>query len=294
VTAELGIGLATFLPGYGINAQKPPGPDLLEEALDAGIRYFDTAPVYGSGDQELGKVVRATGLAHEVRICTKVAVADIESADEFIDAAQRSVERLGLERVHALLAHSANSTALQSGYIAQGMHAIRAAKLCDFAGASTYGVNDATTATAQRWCDVIQVEHSVLNPTVVHAIVHSRRRDQMIVGRSALAKGLLTPRRSAGVPIATSLAETINALEECAAEWGFSLPELAIRFALDTDGVNVVVVGVSSNEELGTALSASRRPPLTSAQLEALDRFDRSADDATHPERWPPILENRA
>ena len=291
MTAELGVGLATFLPGYGINAQNPPGPELLEEALEAGVRYFDTAPVYGSGDHALGKVVRATGLAHEVRICTKVAVAQVESADDLIAGVHRSVERLGFDRVHAVLAHSATSIALQSDYIAEGMLAIRAANLCDLAGASTYGVDDATTATAQRWCDVVQVEHSVLNPAVVQAIVHTRRHDQWIVGRSALAKGLLTPRRSASGAIANSLIETLNALEECANDWGFSLPELAIRFALDTHGVNVVVVGVSSNEELGTALSASRRPPLTSTQLETLKRFDRSADDAAHPERWP--QENR-
>jgi D-threo-aldose 1-dehydrogenase len=290
VSAELGIGLATFLSGYGINPGGPPGPELIEEALDRGIRYFDTAPVYGAGDEALRKAARASICADAVRICTKIAVPDRASAEDLILAARASLERLGLERVHTILAHSASSGILEADSVATGMHAIRSASLCEFCGASTYGVADATTAVAQPWCDVIQVEHSVLNPIVVQAIAAKRHSNQMIVGRSALAKGLLTSRRNDAGPIAAGLTATLDALERCACEWGFSLPELAIRFALDTPGLDVVVVGISSHEELETAVSALGRAPLTSVQFEVLGRFDRSANDASHPERWPEML----
>jgi aryl-alcohol dehydrogenase-like predicted oxidoreductase len=141
---------------------------------------------------------------------------------------------------------------------------------------------------------VNQVEHSVINPVVVRAIALKRRQGQTIVVRSALAKGLLTSRRHDGASIAAALMETLDALESCAREWDFSLPELAIRFALDTPGVDVVVVGISSHEELQTALCASRRSPLTEAQYTALSRFERSAEDASHPERWPQTLGERS
>jgi aryl-alcohol dehydrogenase-like predicted oxidoreductase len=182
---------------------------------------------------------------------------------------------------------------LESEFVADGMEAVREADLCEFSGASTYGVLDAATAMAQPWCDVTQVEHSVLNPVVVRAIVPKRRRGQTIVGRSALAKGLLTSRRLDGGSIAASLTETLDALDACAREWDFSLPELAIRFALDTPGIDVVVVGISSHEELRTALRATHRAPLTGEQYGALSRFDRSAEDAAHPERWPQMLGDR-
>jgi aryl-alcohol dehydrogenase-like predicted oxidoreductase len=40
-----------------------------------------------------------------------------------------------------------------------------------------------------------------------------------------------------------------------------TLPELAIRFALDTPGLDVVLVGIGSPEELATAVAARDRAP---------------------------------
>jgi aryl-alcohol dehydrogenase-like predicted oxidoreductase len=133
----------------------------------------------------------------------------------------------------------------------------------------------------------VQVEHSVLNPSVVSAIVGSRRADQIIVGRSVLAKGLLTARREADAAMVAALASTLDSLQDRASAWGFSLPELAIRFALDTSGIDVIVVGISTREEIETALNATKRQPLTAAQMKELASFDRSAEPLVHPERWP-------
>jgi aryl-alcohol dehydrogenase-like predicted oxidoreductase len=65
-----------------------------------------------------------------------------------------------------------------------------------------------------------------------------------------------------------------------------TMPSVAIRFALDTPGVDVVLVGVSTVEELDAALDAWRRAPLTAAQRSLLMDLDRSALDVVHPERW--------
>src|SRR5256885_14029924 len=50
------------------------GKDALNAALDAGINFFDTALVYGTGrsEQLVGQVLRARGARDRVRVASKV------------------------------------------------------------------------------------------------------------------------------------------------------------------------------------------------------------------------------
>src|SRR5437879_3088991 len=78
-------------------------------ALELGINYFDTAPIYGDGQSEtnLGQVIRA--LKPRLYVGTKFRVPDVPAA-ELPAAVARSLEeslkRLGLPRVDLLQCHN--------------------------------------------------------------------------------------------------------------------------------------------------------------------------------------------
>src|SRR2546428_6361887 len=78
-------------------------------ALELGINYFDTAPIYGGGESEtnLGQVIRA--LKPRLYVGTKFRVPDVPAA-ELPAAVARSLEeslkRLGLPRVDLLQCHN--------------------------------------------------------------------------------------------------------------------------------------------------------------------------------------------
>src|SRR5260370_1498941 len=78
-------------------------------ALELGINYFDTAPIYGDGQSEtnLGQVIRA--LKPRLYVGTKFRVPDVP-AGELPAAVTRSLEeslkRLGLPRVDLLQCHN--------------------------------------------------------------------------------------------------------------------------------------------------------------------------------------------
>jgi aryl-alcohol dehydrogenase-like predicted oxidoreductase len=285
--AALGVGTAMFVPGYGLAAGpwSPPGPAMLRTAVERGVGYLDTAASYGESEAALGEIHDAIE-ARQVRICTKLDVAlmagDLAALESGLQA---SLTRLRLSRVDTLLAHSADASTLSAPSLTRGWGALKQAGLVDRTGASTYGVDDALVALALDGCDVVQVEFSILNQQVLRAVSHRKAAGQELVARSVLCKGLLTGRR-AGAPVAQTVSPTIDALERLADEWSYALPELAIRFAIDSPGVDVVLVGVASLEELDTALRAAARPPLEAGQMEALREFDRSDVDAVHPERW--------
>ena len=293
-SAQLGIGTAALGSAYGLGASIVPAATaaaLLRDAISAGVRYLDTAAAYGDAERIVGMVAPQV-LAHDVRVCTKLS-ADTVVAGGGVAALREALQRLGLPGIDTLMVHSVDARTIQDPELVNALREMRAADLVERIGASTYGLEAAHAALTQRWLGAIQVEHSILNPAVVAGLAERPRGVELVV-RSVLCKGLLSTRRAASQGLATGIEPDLKQLEAFAADLGLDLPGLAIRFALDTSGVDVVLVGVSDAAELQTALGAAAHAPLTSEQLRALCSFDRSDDPVSHPELWNKLATSAA
>src|SRR6059036_2765554 len=78
-------------------------------AVDLGINYFDTAPLYGDGqsEQNLGRVLKV--LRPDVVVGTKFRIQPAERgriADALAASLEASLRRLGLDRVDLLQLHN--------------------------------------------------------------------------------------------------------------------------------------------------------------------------------------------
>jgi aryl-alcohol dehydrogenase-like predicted oxidoreductase len=283
MSAILGLGTAPFMTSYGLpaasGAARADRRALVAQALEAGIGFVDTAAGYEDAEDVLGQLADALRRRH-VRICTKLAPAQLE------DGMDASLRRLGCRRVHAVLAHSIGAVELRDPRVSQALRRLQHTGAAERIGASTYGVEAARTAVQQPWCDMIQIEHSVVNPSVARAVAPLKRPDQCLVARSVLCQGLLSTRRAQAGALDAGAEQVLDRLEAAARGWRMSLPELAIRFALDTPGIDVVLVGLATPDELDVALAAQRRPPLTGTQRDILAQFEYATADWTHPERW--------
>ena len=99
--SQLGFGCGS-IGGLLVRGEYPKMRQAVNRALELGINYFDTAPIYGNGQSEvnLGAVVRE--LRAEALIGTKVRLA-MEDAGRIGEAIARSVEgslrRLGREAI---------------------------------------------------------------------------------------------------------------------------------------------------------------------------------------------------
>jgi aryl-alcohol dehydrogenase-like predicted oxidoreductase len=106
--SQLGFGCGS-IGGLMVRGEYPKMRQAVSRALELGVNYFDTAPIYGNGQSEvnLGAVVRE--LRAEALIGTKVRLT-MEDAGQIGEAITRSVEgslrRLGREAIDLIQLHN--------------------------------------------------------------------------------------------------------------------------------------------------------------------------------------------
>lgn len=281
---RLVLGTATFIDGYGIPGVRHDPSGVAGAAIDAGVRAIDTAAIYGGAEEVIGQLAASRSLA--LRITTKVEAMTQDDAPAITRKMLSSIDRLQ-GHCTTMLLHNATGEQAAWPTVAEALIGMKASGHVSTIGASTYGLRAALAALRQPWCDVIQIEFSLLHQAVLRGARVERRPGQRIEVRSVLCKGLLTTRRHRVPELLAPVAQTVDKLEGLAHAWGFSLPQLALRFALDEPGVDAVVIGVSSHEELEEALAVTRTEPLSPARLIELQGLDRSECECVHPERWP-------
>lgn len=95
------------VPSVGLGTWSLTGADgqrVIGEALELGYRHLDTAPIYGN-EADVGAALRGSGLAAgEVFVSTKLWV-DAYEPQPLRDSAERSRERIGVERIDLLYLH---------------------------------------------------------------------------------------------------------------------------------------------------------------------------------------------
>ena len=287
-------------------------------ALDLGINYFDTAPLYGDGQSEtnLGQVIRT--LKPQLYVGTKFRVPDVPAA-ELPAAVTRSLEaslkRLGLPRVDLLQCHnnvtrerngrSVSVKDMREAIVPALVRLVEQGKI-GFYGMTALGETGALHEVLDAsLVQTAQVCFNLLNPSAAHVLPprfpaqdfgrlldHAARRRTGVIVIRVLAAGALSgseARHPIAVPTVDPIATApdyavdvrrAQALQRLVTEGhADSLVEASLRFALTADAVSTVLLGYSSLEHLEYAATSVAKGPLS---REALARL---------PELWAELAE---
>jgi aryl-alcohol dehydrogenase-like predicted oxidoreductase len=278
-------------------------------ALELGINYFDTAPIYGDGQSEtnLGQVIRA--LKPRLYVGTKFRVPDVP-AGELPAAVARSLEeslrRLGLPRVDLLQCHnlvtrerngrSVSVKDMRDAIVPALIRLVEQGKI-GFYGMTALGETAALHEVLDaRVVQTAQVCFNLLNPSAAHALPpqfpaqdfgrlldHAARSRVGVIVIRVLAAGALSG-TEARHPIAVPTVEPIASAPEYAEDvrrarmlealvedgHAGSLVEASLRFALTSGAVSTVLLGYSSLEHLEYAAASVAKGPLSAAALARL------------------------
>jgi aryl-alcohol dehydrogenase-like predicted oxidoreductase len=293
-TARLGLGTASFLPGYGLTqaGDEAAQGGVLTSAADRGIRYFDTAPAYGDAELFVGQTLGSLARDGKVRVATKVIIPPGAAASVIPDSLKRSLDRLEVPSVDTFLWHNATEIGVADLQMRKAFEACREQGLCRRIGGTTYGPAAALAAVQSGWCDTIQFEFSVINPSVLQALTGKKVAGQEWIARSILCKGLLTEagsqefddlkiQQAMGLVRAVSLSRNCP-LETVAYAFGFSCPE-----------IDIVLAGARNESELEPAFAVADLAPFTDEEWAQLADADCSECDASHPDRWAALAATR-
>jgi aryl-alcohol dehydrogenase-like predicted oxidoreductase len=279
-------------------------------ALELGIDYFDTAPMYGNGESErnVGRVWQALR-PKQAYLGTKIYVAkdQMQRLDQAIAASlDASLKRLGLDSVdvfylHNLITEDGRDDTLDAGTVIDQVAPVfeRLCRQGKFRYSGFTALGD--TPTLQRVIDArifesAQICYNLLNPSAGSPLPagypaqdygdllnRARQTSTGTIGIRVLAGGALSAtqtRHPLGMPVVEPLGSAFDytadvqrakRLEPLIEEGhAGSLIEASLRFAISTPALTTVLVGYSTLEQLEYAAASVNQGSLPRS---ALDRI---------------------
>ncbi|WP_129664032.1 aldo/keto reductase [Phytoactinopolyspora endophytica] len=275
---RLGLGCAWLGPprSSAANAQAT-----LQHALDAGIGYFDTAPLYNAGASErcVGEALR-TMPRSSFRLSTKVG-RRIETTDDgtptvaadYTPAGVRrslhdSLERLGLDRVDLIYLHDPqNATGDVLGTYAE-LERMRGEGLVDAIGVGVNQAEYAAPFVAHSDVDTVLLagRWTLLDQSAAYEFLpECQRRGISVVAAGVYNTGILADPWAAEPrydyrPAAPGLVHRARQIAEACQEHGVPLKAAALQFPLTHPGVTSVLIGAASPAEIDENVTLFRYP----------------------------------
>jgi len=278
---------------------------MLRLAFDRGITHFDLANNYGpppgSAEETFGRVLATDFAAHrdEIIVSTKAGYlmwdgpyGEWGSKKYLVASLDQSLRRMGLDYVDIFYHHRPDpDTPLEETMGALDLM-VRQGKAL-YVGISNYSAEETTRAldildALGTPCLIHQPRYSMFDRWVEDGLLDVlEERGVGCIPFSPLEQGLLTDRYLDGIPGDSRVAKPhgflgegaltdetlkkIRALDEIAGDRGQSLAQLALAWVLRDARITSVLVGVSREEQLVDCLAALEGPPLSEAELGAVE-----------------------
>ena len=265
------IGLGTGLHGEVSERQSVA---TIEHALERGVRFFDTAPLYGNGlaEQRLGIALRGVPRDSYV-LNTKVGILSGGVAGGFdydFSAAgvercfERSLRRLGTERIDILHLHEPEGFAEQ----------VLRETLPLVAGWREQGLIRAVSAGVNHWsmvepfvdhldCVLLAGRYTLLEQGALPFLERQRRSWRPVLGAGIFNSGILATGPRGGtrynyVPAPPEVQERRGRLQQVCERHGVELPHAAVQFVAAQPAIASLIFGACSPAELDQALAGTR------------------------------------
>ena len=264
----------------------------MHRAIDLGINFFDTAPIYGNGNSESFIGNALVGRRHSVLISTKVGLEKKLSADgkfgvdvvrlnakNICASVESSLRKLRTDYVDLLQLHAFDALGNFDETMGAIDHLFKEGKICAV-GSSNYAPDELLSAIKK----ISQNELPVMASCQCHYNIIERRAETELIPicreheigvicNRALARGVLTgkyqfgksfPEGSRGTEsdrvrntITKDKLELISVLKEFSLVRGRALPELALAWVLSNPAISTVLIGARDIPQLEASVRAA-------------------------------------
>jgi aryl-alcohol dehydrogenase-like predicted oxidoreductase len=291
--------------------------DVLLEAADAGVNFFDTADVYGDGrsEQIIGQFLRSPA-GSNVTVATKMGRRMAQdpanfTLDTFRAWTDRSRENLGVDTLDLVQLHCPPTPVFSSDAVFDALDTLVQEKRIAAYGVSVETCQEALTAIARPGVATVQIIFNVLRLKPLEEVLPAAQEAGVgIIARVPLASGLLSGRYDehtrfaendhrnfnrqgeafdvgetfSGVAFNTGL-EVARRLAPLVPP-GATTAQFALRWIIDHPAVSVVIPGARDSRQARANAAAAELAPLSRAVHDEVAAIYRElvADQVHH--RW--------
>jgi aryl-alcohol dehydrogenase-like predicted oxidoreductase len=269
---------------------------ILDCAVELGINTIDTARVYGTAEQLIGRWL-ASRKSSGVHIVTKVAKIPIGSNAERKNFVRGQIAAsqaaLGVAPLALVMVHE-ESDLLDPAVVDEFQSALADGSIGGF-GASVYHTAVAERLIATTPIAALQVPASIADRRFEQAGIFGAAftRGIAVFVRSVFLQGVLLMRPERLPDHLNVFAPFLAALADAARRSGRSIPELLITALRDVPGVTSLVLGAETANQLEPHMSALLAAPFPHAVRDDLiQSASRIPPDILMPTNWKRLASN--
>lgn len=282
--SEVGLGTWAFASQIYGDVPESDAFAAIHSAVDAGINFFDTAPLYGTSKRDgvaeeiLGKAL--AGKRDSVIISSKFGRNPTDQnkpnfhAQRCIDSVEDSLCRLATDHIDVLFFHSPFSPDEIHDDVWAALSKLKNEGKIRFVGHSISMFQD-TEQMARDWAserkiDVVQVVYSLLNREAKSLIDFLGKEEIGIVARESLANGFLSGTITKETRFSSNnlnsrysrdeiveRVEQVERLSFLVRDEIKSMPQAAMRWVLGHPEISLVLSGARNNKEILECAAAS-------------------------------------
>jgi len=278
------LGTVQLGMNYGIaNVAGKPDEEksfsILRTALEGGITVLDTARAYGDSELVIGRFLKQWQ-GEPPAIITKVPTLQGTTPKELerfvTESVERSLERLGVNKLESVMLHGAKDPILHGKACADAVKALINQGYTDKVGVSVYTAEDIAGMLQYDIFSLTQVPMSIFDQRLITGgwIDQLKARDYTVYVRSVFLQGLffLNPDTMTDPILLKHAAPKLRLLRQVAEEEHMTLAQLAIAFIRDCPGVTSLVLGADTPEQVRENLAQFATAPLSQEVTDRLRR----------------------
>lgn len=258
------LGTVQFGMKYGVNnalGRQPTEKEsfaVLQAAQKGGIKYLDTASVYGEAEVLLGRFdVERAGF----RVISKLRPGLEQDADKrtVLREIEASLHRLQVRRIYGYMLHRAEE--MGNDAIVNGMLESKKKGYVEHIGVSVYDPEEALRVVQSGVWDIVQIPYNVLDRRLDATVFFetAKKNHIKVFARSAFLQGLLLMKPEQ-LPLHLEKARVyIEKFRQIVAQNQYTPEEGAMLFSYCHPGIDYVVFGVDTKAQLVRNLEICRK-----------------------------------
>jgi aryl-alcohol dehydrogenase-like predicted oxidoreductase len=284
---QLGFGTWSFCSLHYGEVAESDAHAALDAFVAGGGNFIDTAAAYGQSEEVIGRWLQASGKRDQVVIaskCPKNDPATIRAKTE------ESLRKLQIDCLDLQFLHNPPDAVDEMNESLDVLEQLKAEGKIRAIGGSIKGgnVTDYTVELARQYIntgriDAIMLIFSIFRQKLAAIFDEAKQAQVCLVGRTSLESGFLGGKyapghrfpgsfpqgdqrtRWPGDQLDAILAEAQELKQVLVKPPYQTLGQVALRFALDQDGLGNVVVGAKNAEQMQANLAVCELPPLPEA-----------------------------